>query len=91
MTKLEKPVQKERQNFSGIPICRFPGKPEQGDSTSSAKPYYLVGEKVVYYCTSTEYRLDSENVLECISSGKWNRKVPKCVSVEKNHINQQKI
>lgn len=67
-----------------IPVCRFPGKPEQGDSTSPAKPYYLIGEKVVFYCTSTEYRLASENVLECISSGKWNRKVPKCVSIDKS-------
>uniref|UniRef100_A0A915Q664 Uncharacterized protein n=1 Tax=Setaria digitata TaxID=48799 RepID=A0A915Q664_9BILA len=74
-----------------IPICRFPGKPEQGDSTSPAKVYYLVGEKVVYYCTSTEYRLDSENVLECISSGKWSRKVPNCVSIENNRNNKQTI
>ncbi|MCP9263096.1 Sushi SCR CCP domain containing protein [Dirofilaria immitis] len=72
-----------------IPVCRFPGKPEQGESTSPAKAYYLVGEKVVYYCTSTDYRLDSENVLECISSGKWSRKVPKCVPVEK--ANRRKI
>uniref|UniRef100_A0A1I7V713 Sushi domain-containing protein n=1 Tax=Loa loa TaxID=7209 RepID=A0A1I7V713_LOALO len=72
-----------------IPICRFPGKPEHGDSTSPAKPYYLVGEKVVFYCTSTEYRLDSENVLECISSGKWNRKIPRCVSFEKEKHKQK--
>ncbi|KAK6112625.1 Protein lev-9 domain protein [Brugia pahangi] len=71
-------------NVKCIPVCRFPGKPEQGDSTSPAKPYYLIGEKVVFYCTSTEYRLASENVLECISSGKWNRKVPKCVSIDKS-------
>ncbi|VDN02323.1 unnamed protein product [Thelazia callipaeda] len=71
-------------NVKCVAICRYPGKPEQGDSTSLAKAYYLVGEKVVYYCTSTEYRLDSENVLECISSEKWSRKVPECVYIGKD-------
>uniref|UniRef100_A0A183USG6 Locomotion-related protein Hikaru genki n=1 Tax=Toxocara canis TaxID=6265 RepID=A0A183USG6_TOXCA len=68
-------------NTQCVPFCRFPGKPAHGESTSPARPYYLVGEKVVYYCTSPQYRLDSENVLECLPSGQWTRNVPLCLPI----------
>ncbi|VDK57641.1 unnamed protein product [Anisakis simplex] len=72
-------------NTQCVPYCRFPGKPEHGDSTSPARPYYLAGEKVVYYCTSVEYRLNAENVLECLPSGQWSRNVPLCLPINTKH------
>ncbi|CAI4228747.1 unnamed protein product [Auanema sp. JU1783] len=65
-------------------ICRHPGRPLNGDSTAPAKDYYLVGEKIVFYCPSPEYKLNAENVLTCISAGKWSRKVPLCLPDSKN-------
>ncbi|PAV80690.1 hypothetical protein WR25_03301 [Diploscapter pachys] len=59
--------------------CRHPGRPANGDATSPAKDYYLVGEKIVFYCPSPEYKLNSENVLTCVGPGKWSRKLPLCL------------
>uniref|UniRef100_L7MMX3 LEV-9 n=2 Tax=Oesophagostomum dentatum TaxID=61180 RepID=L7MMX3_OESDE len=61
------------------PFCRHPGVPMHGASTSPPKDYYLVGEKIVFYCPSHEYKLNSENVLTCIGAGKWSRKIPLCL------------
>uniref|UniRef100_A0A1I7X476 Sushi domain-containing protein n=1 Tax=Heterorhabditis bacteriophora TaxID=37862 RepID=A0A1I7X476_HETBA len=66
------------------PYCRHPGRPSHGDSTAPAKDYYLVGEKIVFYCPSPEYKLNSENVLSCIGAGKWSRKVPLCLLANRN-------
>ncbi|WKY11470.1 hypothetical protein Q1695_003213 [Nippostrongylus brasiliensis] len=66
------------------PFCRYPGVPAHGASTSPPKDYYLVGEKIVFYCPSPEYKLNAENVLTCIEAGKWSRKVPMCVLDRRN-------
>ncbi|KAK6025033.1 sushi domain protein [Ostertagia ostertagi] len=66
------------------PFCRHPGVPVHGASTSPPKDYYLVGEKIVFYCPSHEYKLNAENVLTCIGAGKWSRKVPLCVLDKRN-------
>ncbi|ETN71091.1 sushi domain protein [Necator americanus] len=65
-------------------FCRHPGVPVHGASTSPPKDYYLVGEKIVFYCPSHEYRLNSENVLTCIGAGKWSRKIPLCLLDQRN-------
>ncbi|KAE9552676.1 hypothetical protein FO519_004118 [Halicephalobus sp. NKZ332] len=59
--------------------CRYPGKPENGESTTEAREYYLLGEKIVFYCTKSDYKLSGENVLECQSGGTWSRSVPRCI------------
>ncbi|KAK6039905.1 sushi domain protein, partial [Cooperia oncophora] len=64
---------------NGAAFCRHPGVPVHGASTSPPKDYYLVGEKIVFYCPSHEYKLNAENVLTCIGAGKWSRRVPQCV------------
>ncbi|KAK6753871.1 hypothetical protein RB195_013079 [Necator americanus] len=65
-------------------FCRHPGVPVHGASTSPPKDYYLVGEKIVFYCPSHEYKLNSENVLTCIGAGKWSRKIPLCLLDQRN-------
>ena len=65
--------------FLGQAFCRFPGRPEHGDTTTVAKDYYLSGEKLVFYCTRPEFKLNSENVLECLEGGQWSRAMPKCL------------
>lgn len=62
---------------------RFPGSIENGDITTTPKWYYLVGDKIVYYCTTLGYKLNSENVLECQEGSQWSRLPPKCVLHEK--------
>uniref|UniRef100_A0A914VW63 Sushi domain-containing protein n=1 Tax=Plectus sambesii TaxID=2011161 RepID=A0A914VW63_9BILA len=59
------------------PFCRYPGRPENGDSTSK-KDYYLIGERIVYYCTGS-YRLKGDNVLECTAKANWSTPLPSCV------------
>ncbi|CAJ0583724.1 unnamed protein product, partial [Mesorhabditis spiculigera] len=61
------------------PYCKYPGTPEFGQSTSPAKDYYLVGDKLVYYCPGNGYRLSADNVLICVGAGRWSRTVPRCV------------
>ncbi|KJH53411.1 sushi domain protein [Dictyocaulus viviparus] len=61
------------------PFCRHPGLPLHGASTSSPKDYYLVGQKIVFYCPLHEYKLNSDNVLTCIGPGQWSRKLPLCL------------
>uniref|UniRef100_A0A7I4YU53 Sushi, von Willebrand factor type A, EGF and pentraxin domain-containing protein 1 n=1 Tax=Haemonchus contortus TaxID=6289 RepID=A0A7I4YU53_HAECO len=65
-------------------FCRHPGVPAHGASTSPPKDYYLVGEKIVFYCPSHEYKLNAENVLTCVGAGKWSRRVPLCVLDKRN-------
>uniref|UniRef100_A0A914R0Q5 Sushi domain-containing protein n=1 Tax=Panagrolaimus davidi TaxID=227884 RepID=A0A914R0Q5_9BILA len=60
------------------PFCRFPGRPENGNSTTEPREYYLVGEKIVYYCTTFGYKLSGENVLECLGGSQWSRPLPSC-------------
>ncbi|CAD6189282.1 unnamed protein product [Caenorhabditis auriculariae] len=64
---------------NGEAYCRHPGRPVNGASTAVAKDYYAIGEKIVFYCPSPSYKLSSENVLMCISAGKWSRKLPLCL------------
>ncbi|KAH7719835.1 Protein T07H6.4 [Aphelenchoides avenae] len=66
------------------PFCRFPGKPEHGDTTTAPKDYYSPGQRVVYYCTEHSYKLNSENVLECMTGGKWSRPIPQCILIDSN-------
>ncbi|CAJ0935572.1 unnamed protein product, partial [Mesorhabditis belari] len=61
------------------PYCKYPGTPEFGQSTSPPKDYYLVGDKLVYYCPGNGYRLSADNVLVCVGAGRWSRSVPRCV------------
>ncbi|KAI1724402.1 sushi repeat (SCR repeat) domain-containing protein [Ditylenchus destructor] len=60
-------------------FCRFPGGITHGDTTAVAKDYYMLGEKIVYYCSETNYKLSSDNVLECLEGGRWSRPLPSCV------------
>lgn len=60
------------------PYCRFPGRPEHGNATFEPREYYLVGEKIVYYCTKAGYKLAGENVLECLGGSQWSRPLPSC-------------
>lgn len=65
------------------PYCKYPGKPNNGDSTTEKRDYYLEGDKIVYYCTKYDYKLSGENVLECLNNGKWSRPIPKCIKPRK--------
>lgn len=60
-------------------FCRFPGGIEHGETTTAPREYYLVGEKVVYYCTEPGYKLNADNVLECMEGSVWSKKAPGCV------------
>uniref|UniRef100_A0AC34R278 Uncharacterized protein n=1 Tax=Panagrolaimus sp. JU765 TaxID=591449 RepID=A0AC34R278_9BILA len=64
------------------PFCRFPGKPINGDSTTEPREYYLLGEKIVFYCTKYNYKLSGENVLECQNGGNWSRPIPRCLRTQ---------
>ncbi|CAI5454492.1 unnamed protein product [Caenorhabditis angaria] len=59
--------------------CRHPGRPDHGATTTTAKDYYSIGEKIVFYCPSPNYKLSSDNVLICISPGQWSKKLPLCL------------
>jgi hypothetical protein len=71
----------------GVRYCYYPGRPEHGDSTKSPKDYYLVGDKLVYYCHRPSLsdhdqhrrRLHGDNVLECGADGTWSRPLPECI------------
>ncbi|KAI1716365.1 sushi repeat (SCR repeat) domain-containing protein [Ditylenchus destructor] len=60
-------------------FCRFPGGITHGDTTAVAKDYYMLAEKIVYYCSEANYKLSSDNVLECLEGGRWSRPLPSCV------------
>ncbi|KRY67427.1 Locomotion-related protein Hikaru genki [Trichinella pseudospiralis] len=68
-----------------IRYCWFPGKPLLGDTTSEPKSYYLVGDVLVYYCTSNRYRIDGHPVLRCTSTGRWSSSVPRCRPPKTKH------
>ncbi|KAF1748085.1 hypothetical protein GCK72_024552 [Caenorhabditis remanei] len=59
--------------------CRHPGQPDHGATTTIAKDYYSIGEKIVFYCPSQNYKLSSDNVLICTSPGQWSRRLPLCL------------
>lgn len=63
------------------PVCRFPGPIAHGRTTQMPREYYLVGERLVYYCDQAGYKLGADNVLECQEAGQWSRPVPFCVNV----------
>uniref|UniRef100_A0A158PB57 Locomotion-related protein Hikaru genki n=1 Tax=Angiostrongylus cantonensis TaxID=6313 RepID=A0A158PB57_ANGCA len=70
------------------PFCRHPGVPLHGAATSPPKDYYLVGEKIVFYCPQQEYKLNSENVLTCIGAGRWSSKLPLCLLDKRSSRNE---
>ncbi|TKR66617.1 hypothetical protein L596_022887 [Steinernema carpocapsae] len=59
-------------------FCRFPGKTPHSDSTTKARDVYMVGEKIVFYCITPDYKMSADNTLECLADGKWSGAVPKC-------------
>ncbi|KAK0419223.1 hypothetical protein QR680_014025 [Steinernema hermaphroditum] len=59
-------------------FCRFPGKTPHADSTTRPRDVYSVGEKIVYYCITPDYKMSAHNTLECLQGGKWSGAVPKC-------------
>lgn len=63
--------------------CKYPGDILNGRSTQNPREYYLTGEKLVYVCTRPNFRLQDENVLECLSNGQWSRTLPRCVLKKK--------
>ncbi|KRZ13935.1 Locomotion-related protein Hikaru genki [Trichinella zimbabwensis] len=72
-----------------IRYCWFPGKPLLGDTTSEPKSYYLVGDVLVYYCTSNRYKIDGHPVLRCTSTGRWSSSVPRCRPPKTKHKQQE--
>uniref|UniRef100_A0A915E216 Sushi domain-containing protein n=1 Tax=Ditylenchus dipsaci TaxID=166011 RepID=A0A915E216_9BILA len=46
-------------------FCRFPGGISHGDTTTTPKDYYLVGEKIVYYCAPAAHSM------QCNYFAKW--------------------
>lgn len=62
-----------------ISFCRFPGSIQHGRITTTPKDYYLKGEKIIYYCTENEFKLATDNLLECLEGGEWSKRKPKCV------------
>uniref|UniRef100_A0A183CIA3 Sushi, von Willebrand factor type A, EGF and pentraxin domain-containing protein 1 n=1 Tax=Globodera pallida TaxID=36090 RepID=A0A183CIA3_GLOPA len=63
------------------PICKFPGTILHGRTTQSPREHYSLGERLVFFCSDSGYKLDAENVLECVQSGLWSRQKPRCVQI----------
>uniref|UniRef100_A0A183CIA2 Sushi domain-containing protein n=1 Tax=Globodera pallida TaxID=36090 RepID=A0A183CIA2_GLOPA len=63
------------------PICKFPGTILHGRTTQSPREHYSLGERLVFFCSDNGYKLDAENVLECVQSGLWSRQKPRCVRI----------
>ncbi|CAD5228986.1 unnamed protein product [Bursaphelenchus okinawaensis] len=59
--------------------CNFPEVGGNVKTTQLKREYYLIGEKLVFICKNSQFRLKSENVLECLNDGEWSRTAPVCV------------
>uniref|UniRef100_A0A914H0H2 Sushi domain-containing protein n=1 Tax=Globodera rostochiensis TaxID=31243 RepID=A0A914H0H2_GLORO len=62
-------------------ICKFPGTILHGRTTQPPREHYSLGERLVFFCSDNGYKLDAENVLECVQSGLWSRQKPRCVRI----------
>ncbi|KAL3104295.1 hypothetical protein niasHS_000004 [Heterodera schachtii] len=60
------------------PICKFPGPIGHGRTTQPPREHYSLGERLVYFCSEKGFKLDAENVLECVKAGQWSRAKPNC-------------
>uniref|UniRef100_A0AC35U964 Complement factor H-like n=1 Tax=Rhabditophanes sp. KR3021 TaxID=114890 RepID=A0AC35U964_9BILA len=67
------------------PFCRFPGIQPNTKTTSPPREYYKASARIVYVCqNSTNFKLSSHNVLECLQNGQWSRKIPQCINMTTN-------